>query len=164
MGEPEHPVVIRRFDAARDALSLRRCVIDQQNVHRALEPSWPAGEAIIQDYMTTCRRSVRENNGCILVADAGEAAVGFVCVVAEKRGDAPDDPAPFAWIQELYVDAEHRGRGVAARLLAEAERFARGEGARRLRLGVLDSNARARSFYAKHGFREHVHILTKGLE
>jgi GNAT superfamily N-acetyltransferase len=164
MTEPQHPVVIRRFDSARDAPSLRQCVIDQQDFHRTLEPSWPAGEAIIEEYMAYLQRECAAGNGCILLADAGETAVGFVCVVADKRGDAPDDPAPFAWIQELYVSPEHRGRGVAAMLLAEAEGFARGEGARRLRLGVLDSNARARSFYAKHGFREHVHILTKGLD
>jgi ribosomal protein S18 acetylase RimI-like enzyme len=104
------------------------------------------------------------HNGCIIMAQCGEQAAGFVCVVATTRGESPEDPSPFAWIHELYVKPEHRRRGVASMLMAEAERFARGEGAHVLRLGVLDRNEGARSFYVRHGFGEHAHVLTKPLE
>jgi hypothetical protein len=33
-----------------------------------------------------------------------------------------------------------------------------------LRLGVLDRNQDARTFYARQGFREYTHVLTKRLE
>ena len=69
------------------------------------------------------------HNGCILMAHYGEEAAGFVCVVATTRGESPEDPSPLAWVHELYVEPEHRRRGVASMLMAEAERFARGEGA-----------------------------------
>ena len=157
-------VVIRRFDAARDAQSLRECVIDHQNFHRRIEPSWPAGAAIVSDYMTYLDTECAAHNGCILMAHYGGEAAGFVCVVATTRGESPEDPSPFAWIHELYVKPEHRRRGVASMLMAEAERFARGEGARVLRLGVLDKNEGARRFYARQGFGEQVHVLTKLLE
>ena len=49
-------------------------------------------------------------------------------------------------------------------LMAEAERFARAEGAHVLRLGVLDRNKVARMFYANQGFGEQAHVLTKRLE
>ena len=157
-------VVIRRFDPARDAQSLRECVIDQQNFHRSIEPSWPDGDAIVRDYLTYLDTECAVHNGCIIMAHCGEQAAGFVCVVATTRGESPEDPAPFAWIHDLYVKPEHRRRGVASMLMAEAERFARGEGAHLLRLGVLDGNERARRFYERHGFREHAHVLTKSLE
>lgn len=38
------------------------------------------------------------------------------------------------------------------------------QGARRLRLGVLDGNEHARALYARRGFGEHAHVLTKALE
>jgi GNAT superfamily N-acetyltransferase len=98
------------------------------------------------------------------MAHCGEQAAGFVCVVAATRGESPEDPAPLAWVHELYVKPEHRRRGVASRLMAAAERFAGGEGARVLRLGVQDRNAGARRFYTKQGFAEHAHVLTKSLE
>ena len=157
-------LAIRRFDAVRDAQSLRECVIDHQNFHRGLEPSWPDGDAIVGEYVAYLHEQCADHNGCILMAHSGEHAAGFVCVVATTIGESPDDPAPFAWIQDLYVKSEYRRRGVATLLMAEAERFARAEGARSLRLGVLDRNESARSFYARHGFREYTHVLTKPLE
>jgi hypothetical protein len=48
--------------------------------------------------------------------------------------------------------------------MVEAERFARSQGARRLRLGVLDWNEHARALYASRGLHEHAHVLTKTLE
>jgi ribosomal protein S18 acetylase RimI-like enzyme len=157
-------IVIRRFDAVRDAESLQRCVIDQQNVHRTIEPSWPDGDAIVRDYLTYLETECAAHNGCIIMAHCGEQAAGFVCVVATTRGESPDDPAPFAWIHDIYVKPEHRRHGVASILMAEAERFARGEGAQSVRLGVLDGNDPARRFYERHGFREYTHVLTKVLE
>ena len=157
-------VVIRRFDRARDAQLLRECVVDQQNFHRGIEPSWPDGDSIVRDYMAYLDTECAVHNGCIIMALCGAEALGFVCVVATTRGESPDDPTPFAWIYDLYVKPEHRRRGVASRLMAEAERFARGEGAQSLRLGVLDRNERARRFYVRHGFREYTHVLTKPLK
>jgi GNAT superfamily N-acetyltransferase len=157
-------VIVRRFDPARDAESLRGCFIDQQNHHRRMEPSWPSGEAIVEEYMTYVQRQCALHNGCIFMADYAEQPAGFVCVVASARGDSPEDPAPFAWIHEIYVRPEHRRRGVADALMAEAERFARSQGARRLRLGVLDWNHAARALYASHGFHDHARVLSKTLE
>jgi hypothetical protein len=45
MIDPTSQVVIRRFDVARDARVLREWLVDQQNFHRRIEPSWPDGEA-----------------------------------------------------------------------------------------------------------------------
>jgi ribosomal protein S18 acetylase RimI-like enzyme len=163
MTDPKTRVVIRPFDAARDRQSLRECAIDQQNVHRGIEPSWPDGDAIVSDYLTYLDTECAAHNGCILMAHCGEHVAGFVCVVATTRGESPDDPAPFAWIHDLYVKPEHRRRRVASMLMAEAERFARGKGAQLMRLGVLDRNEPARSFYARHGFRAYTHVLTKPL-
>jgi ribosomal protein S18 acetylase RimI-like enzyme len=156
-------VVIRRFDAARDAQSLRACLIDHQNFHRRIEPSWPDGEAIVSEYMK-CETECTAHNGCILIAHCAEQVAGFICVVAATRGESPEDPSPFAWIHELYVKPEHRRRGVASLLMAEAERFARCEGAHVLRLGVLEKNEGARRFYTRQGFGEQARVLTKPLE
>ena len=156
-------IIVRQFDPARDAESLRTCLIDQQNVHRGIEPSWPSGDAIVSDYLTYLETECAVHDGCIFMAEHADETVGFVCVVASTRGGAPDDPAPFAWIYDVFVKAGHRRRGVAGMLMAEAERFASSRGARQLRLGVLDRNEPARAFYARHGFRDYTRVLTKTL-
>jgi ribosomal protein S18 acetylase RimI-like enzyme len=164
MIEGKTQVVVRGFDATRDAESLRACVIEQQDFHRRLEPSWPTGEAIVRDYLAHLDAECAAHNGCIIMAECGQQAAGFVCVVAATRNETPDDPAPFAQIHDIYVKPEYRGHGVADLLIAEAERFARSNGARLMRLGVLNGNGRARTFYSRQGFREYAHVLTKSLE
>lgn len=155
---------IRRFDPDRDAEALRACVIDQQDFHRSLESSWPSGREVVDEYLRFLQTACARHDGCILMADyAGETA-GFACVAASTRGESPDDPAPCAWIYDLFVKPACRRRGVASLLMAEAERFAHSHGARTVRLGVQARNAHARRLYAKRGFRDYSHVLSKTLE
>ena len=164
MREMRAPAVVRRFDSARDAESLRSCLIDHQDFHRSIESSWPSGVSIVSDYMTYLETECAVHNGCIIMAECADQTAGFVCVVASARGESPEDPAPFAWIYDIFVKPEYRRQGVAGVLMAEAERFARSQGARLLRLAVLDRNEHARALYVKYGFHEHAHVLTKTLE
>jgi GNAT superfamily N-acetyltransferase len=67
------------------------------------------------------------------------------------RGESPNDPAPFAWIHDVYVKPKHRRRGVASMLMAEAERFARGEGEQLPRLRAMEQNKAARTINIEAG-------------
>jgi GNAT superfamily N-acetyltransferase len=57
-------------------------------------------------------------------------------------------------VEQVYVAAEHRGSGVAAALLAAAERAVAAAGYRTAWLAVVAGNARARRFYEKCGWRD----------
>ena len=52
------------------------------------------------------------------------------------------------WIDQLYVDPDHVGRGIGSQLVALAKQRSLGE----LSLWTFQSNARARRFYERHGF------------
>jgi GNAT superfamily N-acetyltransferase len=70
-----------------------------------------------------------------------------------------------AFVDELFVREEHRGRGLGAAALAVAEEFCRGLGIAALRLEVERENPRAQELYEREGFRVHPrHILTKWLD
>ena len=157
------PIDVRPYDAVRDADAFRACVIEHQDFHRALEPAWPEGKAIIDDYVAYLETQCATHDGRVMIADSGGTIVGFVCVVASTRGDSPDDPATYAWVHDIFVRPEHRRQGVATALMAEAESFVRSRGARELRLGVLDRNADARALYRGLGFRDYVRVVTKPL-
>jgi GNAT superfamily N-acetyltransferase len=73
------------------------------------------------------------------VADAGGEVAGFVMVIGDE-------------VEQVYVSAKHRGSGVAALLLAEAERLLAAAGHRRAWLAVVAGNARARRFYERCGW------------
>jgi ribosomal protein S18 acetylase RimI-like enzyme len=89
-----------------------------------------------------------------LVADDGtdgSRISGLMRVVIKQ----PQDPAQArqAMLISVYVAPEHRGLGLADQLLDEACAVACAElGTGVIELGVHEDNARAKAFYARHGF------------
>jgi ribosomal protein S18 acetylase RimI-like enzyme len=89
----------------------------------------------------------------ITVAERDGHLVGF----AHLRLRAPQALAPAgvqAELFRLYVQAPFAGLGLGRALLVDAERRAREAGATVLWLKVWVHNARARAFYARHGFSD----------
>jgi ribosomal protein S18 acetylase RimI-like enzyme len=69
-----------------------------------------------------------------------------------------------AFVDELYVKDEFRGRGLGAAALRFAEGVCRGRGVRALHLEVERGNTRAQSVYRRAGFADHDrYLLTKWL-
>ena len=155
--------LIRPYDPPRDAGALRTLNVAQQDFSRSLEPSWPPGEKAADDYIRFLHREVAVHDGAIFMAEIDGAVVGFICVVAAMPPGAPDDPATYAWVHDVFVLPERRRQGVATALLSAAEQFVRARGARELRLGVINRNAGARALYERTGFRDYVRVLTKPL-
>jgi GNAT superfamily N-acetyltransferase len=67
-------------------------------------------------------------------------------------GLAPHPPLDAYYVDALAVDVAFRRRGIAQRLLQEAERLARDTGMRRLALDTGLQNAPARALYEACGF------------
>jgi ribosomal protein S18 acetylase RimI-like enzyme len=60
----------------------------------------------------------------------------------------------MAEIDELFVSAEHRRRGVGQRLLARARTELSAHGCSALQLQVADGNIQSQGFYSRLGFKE----------
>jgi GNAT superfamily N-acetyltransferase len=84
---------------------------------------------------------------CLGLFDRRHALVGVAIVVADLG-------APGVWHLALYLLATAmHGRGVAGPTYTALEAWARGQGARWLRLGVVEGNTRAQRFWARQGFQ-----------
>lgn len=83
----------------------------------------------------------RERLGDIWVAQSRDGIAGFVIVKADE-------------LAQLFVDRPARGTGVAAMLLRRGEAEIRAAGYQRAWLAVVAGNQRARSFYARLGWRD----------
>ena len=100
----------------------------------------PAALLAIRTPESFRERAADQVDGTVVAVRAGVVA-GFVMV----HGDE---------VEQVYVDAAHRGGGVSDLLLAEAERLVAAGGHGRAWLAVVAGNERARRFYARRGWRD----------
>lgn len=84
-----------------------------------------------------------------VLAFDGEQPVGLVNCI---EGFSTFACRPLVNVHDVTVLASHRGRGIAERMLAEAEAIARERGAVKLTLEVLSGNHGAVRLYERIGF------------
>ena len=86
----------------------------------------------------------------VLVAERADGVVGMCTgqlVVSTAEG------GPALLVEDVVVDANHRGRGVGRALLAALADWASGRGVRRLQLLADGTNGPALAFYDRLGWR-----------
>jgi ribosomal protein S18 acetylase RimI-like enzyme len=116
-------------------------------------------------HVTHLENIVMDDGGCLLVADAGGAAIGFLIAFVEEDDGfyLKPEARKHGYISDLYVVAAMRGRGVAKALMAEAEAQFRAMGISRVQIGVLVANRGASALYEKQGYRTRSLFLEKDL-
>jgi L-amino acid N-acyltransferase len=88
-----------------------------------------------------------DDHPVVVAVDDGEV-VGYGSLSPYR-----DKPAFRATVENsVYVDAEHRGRGVGARILAELIRLARERGHHALIARIIADNAPSRRLHERLGF------------
>jgi GNAT superfamily N-acetyltransferase len=93
--------------------------------------------------------------------EAGGAPAGFAILAF---GFSLEFHGRDAFVDELYLRAPYRGRGLGALALAALEDAAREAGVRALHLEVDPANDRALALYDRWGFRRHARtLMTKWL-
>jgi aminoglycoside 6'-N-acetyltransferase I len=64
----------------------------------------------------------------VFVAESADGPiVGFIAVGLRSHADGCDPSHPVGFVEGWFVAASHRGRKIGARLLREAEEWARGQ-------------------------------------
>ena len=127
------------------------------------DPSFPHWKKGIHPSDEMIQDSIDKGNLYVLV-DGGEIAA---CVIAndqkvEGYADAPwqIDSDEVIVLHVLAVHPDHRGKGLARRLVENVIEQERKAGKKALRLDVIENNTTAEKLYQKLGFR---YIQTKTL-
>ncbi len=119
------------------------------------EPSWRqlwAGylafyESDLAEEVTakTWERLIRRQDGLYCrVAETGGTVCGFSLSVLHSGTWTVD---PVCYLEDLFVDPEHRGRGIGEALIRDLVATAKSKGWSRLYWHTRNSNAAARSVY-----------------
>jgi ribosomal protein S18 acetylase RimI-like enzyme len=125
-------------------------------------PSWHTSEAMtdFQERFMATTLGAPQPRSMTVVAEEAEGGRRLGYIHAHPSLDAvSDEPCGHVAIIALEADAE--GRGIAGRLMAEAEIWAVAQGWRLLSLDVFSENRRAIDFYIRAGFRPESTRLVK---
>ncbi|MGO9421883.1 GNAT family N-acetyltransferase [Roseiarcus sp.] len=142
-----------RAATAADRSDLRRAIVELQEHERRLHDSRLPGEQVADAYLGRIESRAAES-GAMLVAEWAGAFVGFVAGWIEESDaivETPDSDR-FAFVSDIFVAPEFRGRRVASQLLGAIERCLAQPGITRLRLCALAANDAAIHAYRRDGF------------
>ena len=87
----------------------------------------------------------------VLVAEAGDAPVGYALVLIEVGDDTWSTDERVAIVETLSVDPGWRGRGVGTELMDAVDKELDRIGVRDLFVGAVATNEGARRFYERRG-------------
>jgi GNAT superfamily N-acetyltransferase len=147
-----------------DEAALLECIIELQDIEREIFSRTAAGSVVAKPYLEHRVGICRVNRGKILVVEQDGCVVGFSAVQVWKNSEeVHEEPYEYAYISEVIVLEEYRGRGFGSALLKAAEQFAIHQGVRFLRIGALAGNKSARRVYASRGFDEHKVVFEKSI-
>ena len=141
-----------RLAEPADRQAVQRLLDEQNRFHVELLPGF------FREHRTDDARIdqvLDDPDAVLLVAEVDTSVVALAEIRCAQTKDLPIlVQKRYATIQEMIVEASHRGTGIGAALMASAREWARAQGAVSLRTSVVPGNARARAFYEREGFGE----------
>jgi ribosomal protein S18 acetylase RimI-like enzyme len=143
-----HQMQVRRAES-RDCSALLKMMVDFNQI-----------EGIAFDRAATepaLRRLIADETlGCVAIAEDAGVPIGYAVVTwsYDLEWNGRD-----AFVTEIYLVSDARGRRLGATLLAAVEALAREAGARALHLLVLPENARALALYRRAGFESQPRVM-----
>lgn len=105
-------------------------------------------------------------SGCgsdILVAEENGAILAFALLESREPRHAGAARRKHAFLMDICVDEEQRGRGIGSALLAASEEWAREKGLEYIELNVLEANSAAWRLYERNGFKKTVSVMRREL-
>jgi GNAT superfamily N-acetyltransferase len=139
-----------RREDAEEAARLWMQSADEHTSHDPVYATAPDAEKTMRRFLADLARN---GYAFVFVATVGDRMVGFVA--GELREGSPTFlPKTWASVDDVFVDPDHRNRGIGHALIASVEGWARRKGANGVSLQVAAANTRGRKFYEELGFRE----------
>ena len=105
---------------------------------------------------------LRDESSCVLVAEVEGEVVGYLLGYVDEAQPIYQRRR-HALISDLYVDPDHRRKGLATKLVEEALAFFRQKEIDHIRVNVLKANAAAHAFWEKQGAGDFLERLWKPL-
>ncbi|WP_196889369.1 GNAT family N-acetyltransferase [Aureivirga sp. CE67] len=138
-------------------------VVSEEQICRLISNySWTKQEAeyITKANFTLLRKS--EDNGTLKILtaieqDKPEIIAGVLLLKVEI------EPLKLCYVKYIYVEEDHRKRGVAKLLMNKAEEIAKENEIDKIQLNVFEDNIHAIHYYEEIGYQTRHLVMTKNL-
>ncbi|MEN9649095.1 MAG: hypothetical protein RL094_62 [Candidatus Parcubacteria bacterium] len=117
-----------------------------------------------ESYTDALLKAIAEKDGKIYFAVDNNVAIGFIAGTIQpeaKGGTLEVIPSHPAWIRELYVQDEARGKGVGSLLIKTLEDYFKSKGCDVVLVGVFAPNTDSHLFYQAKGYVDREVTLLK---
>ncbi len=121
----------------------------------------------IDTEVTNTFRTVKEQNGKILIAEDDGKFVGFIVGFMTKQSDEnlmSVVPTKLGVISDVYVSDAYRGQGVGEKLMRAMEAYLKTLDCDTIWINIVSYNTNAHSFYKKMGYHDREISLMKKLD
>jgi len=134
------------MDRGIDAVRLERATSDQAATAYAIVSEYYEGLRVVaRETREEFRKEYFGPASGVWLAWIGSSLAGCIALRELRKGDAAE-------IKRMYVREAHRGLGIARKLLAEAENFARNRGYQQIFLDSTDEMQGAVRLYECNGY------------
>jgi GNAT superfamily N-acetyltransferase len=154
---------VREARLPADKPVILQFIMALQRYETSLEPNRRHDLGMAEEYFAVLLE--RSRSGAIFLAeDETGRPIGWTIVYEEEtEAFIRADERRFAYLAELYVKEDWRGRGVGQNLIAACEDWARRSGYCTMRIDLLSRNERAAAAYAKAGYTPYCQEVRKRL-
>ena len=142
-----------RFATEGDIPGLLALLLQVGQVHHDIRPDiFPENTLKYQE--NDLKELLKDPLRPVFVAMEGDLVAGYCfCIFQEVRGDSVLCDRKTLYIDDLCLDENVRGSGIAKALYEKACQFARESGCQAVTLNVWRGNDRAMAFYEKMGMK-----------
>ncbi len=128
-----------------------------QETERTISSDRRVGTSMAAGHIDYLLNLVQAQDGAFLTAVRNNQVIGFLVVVisSEDPGDEHLKQAyrRYGEITDMIVEPDHRGQGIAKRLLDQAILHVRGRNLSRIKVTALEGNQAAAALYRSTGFK-----------
>lgn len=151
------PMSVEEFESFRTHTIVEYAAVNVANGHWTSEDSIDKSTQAIS---TLLPNGLSTEHTLLLTAlNQDGIEIGYLWIGLQRTSN----PADGAWIYDIELYEEFRGKGYGRQLLAEAERQTKSYGVKKLGLNVFGSNKIARNLYESTGYEITSQQMSKAL-
>lgn len=143
-------MIIKKVDTINEAIECDKLLTKLVNTERKYDTNIKT-DYIVHKYFENIYNN---KNNCLLIAkEDNNLTIGYAFCKIITNDDGPHINH-IALIDGLYVNEEHRNKGIATKLIEECKTWAIEAGASIIELNVMSDNINAINLYENIGFKE----------